>query len=153
MLAASATSLSAATDTLSPAAPSAPPPTSPPFEFETLVKGLPPTLCDSFTINPQMIYTADRQLADLILADISSRPERDIYSKRSAWRQASGVKLLGILYAECDNLNSGPQNMIVDEIHAMSARGFEFATTAGFADYREQMCALNNSLGVKLRSN
>ena len=60
--------------------------------------------------------------------------------------RGSGVKLLG-------NLHSGSQNLIVDEIAALSARGFEFATTAGFADYREQMCALNNSLGVKLRSN
>ena len=43
--------------------------------------------------------------------------------------------------------------MIVDEIAKLSKRGFKFATTAGFADYREQMCALNNSLGAKLRSN
>ena len=53
---------------------------------------------------------------------------------------------------ERDNLNSGSQNLIVDEIAALSARGFEFATTAGFADYRERMCALNNSLSAKLRS-
>ena len=68
-----------------------------------------------------MIYTADGQLVDLILASISSRPERNVYSKRCG---GSGVKLLGILYAECDNLNSGSQNLIKDEINALSARGF-----------------------------
>ena len=30
---------------------------------------------------------------------------------------------------------------------------FECATTAGFADYRETLCALNNSLGPKKRLN
>ena len=43
-----------------------------------------------------MIYTADGQLADLILAGISSRPGRDVCSKRC---RGSGVKLLSILYA------------------------------------------------------
>ena len=98
-----------------------------------------------------MLHQADGQLADLILAAISSRPERNIYSERC---NGSGVKLLGILYAECDiKLNSGSHVMIVDGINALSACGFEFATTAGFLDYREQMCALNNSLNTKLRKN
>ena len=35
-------------------------------------------------------------------------------------------------------------------MNALSARGLEFTTTAGFADYRERMSALNNSLGFKL---
>ena len=80
-----------------------------------------------------MLYTANGQLAVMILEGISSKPERDIYLKR---RGGSGVKLLGILYAECDKLNSESQIMIVDEIATLSARVFEFATTAGFSDYR-----------------
>ena len=75
----------------------------------------------------------------MILAAITSRPGRNIYSKRC---DGSGVKLLGILYAECENLNGGLQNLIVDKIAKLSKGGFEFATTAGFADYRERMCAL-----------
>ena len=86
----------------------------------------------------------------MILEGISSRPERDIYLKRCG---GSGVKLLGILYAECDKLNSESQIRIVDEIATLSARGFEFATTASFSDYREQLCGLNNSLNANLRAN
>ena len=87
-----------------------------------------------------MLHQADGQLADLLLAAISSRPERNIYSKRC---DGSGVKLLGILYAECDNLNSGSQNLIVDEIAKLLSKcGFEFATTTtGFADYTASGCA------------
>ena len=59
-----------------------------------------------------MVYTANGQLADLILTGISSKPERDIYMKRCG---GSGVKLLGILYAECDKLNNESQIMILDE--------------------------------------
>ena len=54
-----------------------------------------------------MIWQADTQLGDLILAAITSRPERKIYAERC---DGSGVKLLKLLYAECDNLNGGSQN-------------------------------------------
>ena len=99
-----------------------------------------------------MIHQADGQLADLILASISSRPERNIYSKRCG---GSGVKLLRILSTRnaTTYLNSGSQSLIVDEIANLSARGFELATTVSFADYRERIGALNNSLSAKLRSN
>ena len=43
--------------------------------------------------------------------------------------------------------------MIVDKMAKISKAGFECATTPGFADYRETMCALNNSLGPKKRLN
>ena len=87
-----------------------------------------------------MLWQADGQLGDLILAAITSRPERNIYATRC---DGSGVKLLKILYAECDNLKyGGSQNLIVDKIAKLSKGRFEFATTAGFADYRERMCAL-----------
>ena len=82
-----------------------------------------------------MLYTANGQLADIIVEGISSQPERDAYMKCCG---GSGVKLLGILYAECDKLNNESQIMIVDEIATLSARGFDYArTTAGFSDYRE----------------
>ena len=42
---------------------------------------------------------------------------------------------------------------MLDKIAKVSKAWFECATTAGFADYREMMCALNNSLGPKKRLN
>ena len=67
----------------------------------------------------------------MILVAISSRPERKIYAERC---DGSGVKLLKLLYTECDNLNGGSQNLIMEEIAKLSKGGFECATTAGFAD-------------------
>ena len=66
----------------------------------------------------------------------------------------SGVKLLGILYAECDKQNNidDAHILIVDEFAALTARGLEYATTASLSDYREHLCKLNNSLNASMRS-
>ena len=81
----------------------------------------------------------------MLVEGISSQPERDAYMKRCG---GSGVKLLGILYAECDKLNNESQIMIVDEFASLTARGLEYATTASLSDYCEQLCSLNNSLNA-----
>ena len=57
------------------------------------------------------------------------------------------------MYAECDKLNNESQIIIVDEFASLTARGLEYATTASFSDYREQLCGLNNSLNANLRAN
>ena len=47
-----------------------------------------------------MLWQMDTTLGNMIFVAISSRPERKIYAERC---DGSGVKLLQILYAECDN--------------------------------------------------
>ena len=59
-----------------------------------------------------MLFTANEQLADMIVEGISSQPDANAYMKRC---NGSGVKLLGIVYAECDKLNDDAQILIVDE--------------------------------------
>ena len=97
-----------------------------------------------------MLWQADISLANMILTAITSRPDCKIYAERC---DNSGVRLLQLLYAECNNLNGSSQNLIVDKMTKDTHAGFECATTAGFADYLETMGALNNSLGPKKHLN
>ena len=115
-----------------------------------LVKGLPLELCDQYQISPQMLWQANISLGNMILTAITSRPDRKIYAERC---DNSGVRLLQLLYAKCDNLNGSSQNLIVHKMAKVTHAGTECATTAGFADDRETMGALNNSLGLKKRLN
>ena len=114
---------------LESAEPSAPPPSPLPLEPETLVKGLPLELCDQYQISPQMLWRADISLGNMILTAITSRPDRKkilgkIYAERC---DNSGVRLLQLLYAECDNLNGSSQNLIVDKMAKVTQ-----VTHAGF---------------------
>ena len=64
--------------------------------------GLPPSLAAAYTIKPQMITGANEQLANMIVEGIVSQPDDEAYLLAC---NNSGVKLLGIMYAECDKLN------------------------------------------------
>ena len=126
--AAAGTSSSAAAD-----ASSATPAASLPLEFENLVLGLPPSLAAAYTINPHMITGADEQLADMIVDGIVSQPDADAYLLAC---DNSGM-LLGIMYAECNKLNEDAEILILimDEFNALTSRGLENKTTAGFLEY------------------
>ena len=53
----------------------------------------------------------------MIVEGIKSQPDTDAYLKAS---NNSGVKLLGILYAECNKLNEDAQLIIMDEFNTLS---------------------------------
>jgi hypothetical protein len=114
-----------------------------PLEFEHLVLGLPPNLAPAYTMNPQMIAGVDEQLADMIVEGMVSQPDADDCLLACG---NSGVKLLGIMYAECDKLNGTAELLILNEFNALTSRGLETKTTAGFSEYRTQLVKLNNSM-------
>ena len=62
----------------------------------------------------------------------------------------SGVKLLSIMYAECDKLNETADPLILDEFNALTSRGLETKTTAGFSEHRTQLTKLNNSMTASM---
>ena len=110
--------------------------------------GLPPSLAAAYTINPQMITGTDEQLADMIVESIISQPDADVYLLACG---NSGVKLLGIMYAECDKLNEPAEFLILDEFNALTSRGLDTKTTVGFSEYRTQLTKLNNSMTTSMR--
>ena len=66
--------------------------------------------------------------------------------------RSSGVKLLVILYGECDKLGGTASRLVVDEMSAMSSSGLAAKTTAAFSKYRKDFVKLNNSLQSNLRN-
>ena len=97
-----------------------------------------------------MIWQKVHELGTMILVAISSRAESATSTKRAACG-GDGIKLLQLLHAECDNLNTGSQNLIKDKINKISSAGFDSATCAAFANYRESIGALNCTLGSNKR--
>ena len=97
-----------------------------------------------------MVTTFDEQLAEKIVGGMDSQPDADDYLSRPAEAAPSGVKLLVIVYPECDKLGCTASRLILEEINAMTARGLSDNPTAAVSNirgrYRTDLVRLNNSL-------
>ena len=76
-------------------------------------------------------------------------PDADAYLKSAG---NSSVKLLHVLYAQCNKLNEDAQIIIMDEFNALSQKGLLDISTAGFSDYRQSLASLNNSTTTRCRT-